>query len=128
MTIATPAHRLYGQAHALKSTREIEYDVFARITADLQRARADTGPTAATRRIGALHENRRLWTALALDLAQPGNGLPLPLRARLSWLAAYAVQTGEGALAPGADALAAIDSLIDINTLVMRGLRPTGTA
>lgn len=126
MTFATPAQSLYAQARALKSPRDLEYEVFARITGQLRRALAARGPGALPARAAALHENRRLWTALALDLAQPGNALPQGLRARLAWLAAYAVQAGETVLQPGTDPDAALESLIEINTLVMRGLRPEG--
>lgn len=126
MTIATPAHALYGQARALKSPRELEYEVFARVTGLLRRALAASGPAAFPARAAALHDNRRLWTTLAFDLAHPGNGLPRDLRARLAWLATYVVQAGERGLRLGEEGDAAIGSVIEINTLVMRGLRPGG--
>jgi len=128
MNVATHAQSLYGQARSLKSPRDLEYELFARVTGRLRRALAATGPAAIPDRAAALDENRRLWTALALDLAHPANAFPAELRARLVWLADYALQTGATALDRSAKGQAATESLIEINTLVMRGLRPKGSA
>lgn len=128
MTIAATAQSLYGQARPLKSPRDLEYDLFARVTGRLRRALTAAGPSAVPDRAAALHENSQLWSTLALDLAHPDNAYPPDLRARLVWLAAYAIQAGASALDHGPAGRAATESLIEINTLVMRGLRPGGSA
>lgn len=126
MNVATHAHSLYGQARSLKSPRDLEYEVFARITGRLRRALAGTGPQAGPERIAALAENRNLWTVLVLDLAHPDNALPVALRARLAYLADYTLQTTDRVLAGGDGSAAAAESLVEINTIVLRGLRPEG--
>ena len=123
MNIATHAHALYGQARSLKAPRDLEYEVFARVTGRLRRAQGATGPAATPERIAALDENRRLWTILALDLATPDNGLPADLKARLLYLADYSLQTTDRILL-GEPAGPLLASLVEINTIVMRGLQP----
>jgi flagellar protein FlaF len=74
--------------------------------------------------VAALHENRALWTILAADVADPDNGLPETLRAQIFYLAEFTdhqtskILRGEGSA----------DSLIEINTAVMRGLSGTTLA
>lgn len=123
MNAVTQARSLYSQARSLKHPRDLEYELFARVTGRLGRALAMSGPAAMPERIAALDENRRLWTVLAVDLAQPGNSLPAPLRARLAYLADYTLQTGDRILAGSPEAEALLASLVEINTIVMQGLR-----
>lgn len=116
------ARAAYGRPEpALRSTRQIEYDLFARITRRLTEAnqRRDTDFPGFAR---ALHENQRFWTALAADVAMPGNALPAQLRARLFYLYEFTARHSRKALAEAAD----IAVLIDINTAIMRGLRGEG--
>ena len=67
----------------------------------------------------ALHDNLRLWTLLAADVAGEENELPAQLRARIFYLAEFTrahsakLLSGEAERRP----------LIDINTAVMKGLR-----
>jgi flagellar protein FlaF len=102
----------------IRTDRGTEYEAFAKITHRLKMA-------AQQNRIGfaalaqALHENRRLWTILAADVAEPGNSLPGDLRARIFYLAEFTAQYSSKVLTEGADP----DVLVDINTAVMRGLR-----
>jgi flagellar protein FlaF len=106
-----------------RTLRGIEYDVFARITRRLrsvQRAGARDFPALA----GALHDNRQLWSALAADVAESGNGLPGPLRAQLFYLYEFTDQHSAKVL----EGTASLEVLIDINTAVMRGLRSEGPA
>ncbi|HHX91755.1 MAG TPA: flagellar biosynthesis regulator FlhF, partial [Paracoccus sp.] len=70
----------------------------------------------------AMHDNRRLWSAFATDLADSDNQYPRDLRARLFYLAEFVNQHTEKALS--GDAPAGV--LVDINLAVMRGLRPQG--
>jgi flagellar protein FlaF len=69
--------------------------------------------------VTALHDNRRLWTAFAADLATQGNGFPPELRARLFYLAEFTCRHTDQVLSGAATA----DVLVEINTAVMRGLR-----
>lgn len=116
------ARAAYGRPEpALRSQRQIEYDLFARITRRLTETnqhRAKDFPAFAR----ALHENQRLWTALAADVAAPGNALPQQLRARLFYLYEFTASHSRRALADAAD----ITVLIEINTAIMRGLRGEG--
>jgi flagellar protein FlaF len=104
-----------------RTDRATEYDLFARITRRLRDA-IGQGAEAKFARIRALHDNLRLWTTLAADVAGEGNGLPRDLRARLFYLAEFTrVHTAkvlEGEAETGV--------LVDINTAVMRGLAARG--
>ena len=77
------ARTAYGRPETpVRSNRQIEYDLFARITRQLTEAskrRHSDFPTLAK----AVHDNAKLWTTLAADVAGPGNGLPEKLRAQL---------------------------------------------
>jgi flagellar protein FlaF len=96
--------------------RSSEYTAFERITAQLARASAADTPFA--QRAAALHDNRRLWTTLATDLATDANGLPDTLRAQLFSLAEFALAQSRIALRDPT----ALGGLVDINRAVMRGL------
>lgn len=122
MESAALARTGYSQAsRQIKSARSIEYDVFARITARLRRA-AET-ESDFSELVAALHENRELWTLLAVDLVDPGNGLPTQLKAQLFSLADFTFQHTAKVLFRQADPRV----LIDINTSIMIGLRGRGT-
>lgn len=104
-----------------RTARSAEYEVVARITARL-RAAVTKGQPAFPDLAAALDENRRLWTAFAEDVANPGNTLPQDLRARIFFLAEFTFnQTGK-ILAGTASAT----PLIEINTAIMRGLQGQG--
>ncbi|MEI4472718.1 flagellar biosynthesis regulator FlaF [Frigidibacter sp. MR17.24] len=105
----------------VRTARGIEYEIFARVTGQLQRARSNG---VFVDMIAALHENRRLWQVLASDLALPDNGLPDDLRARLLYLAEFTRQHSRKVSSGEAEA----QVLIDINTMIMRGLRAAGPA
>ncbi|MFT4149081.1 MAG: flagellar biosynthesis regulator FlaF [Paracoccaceae bacterium] len=109
---------------AARSPRSIEYDLFARTTQRLSAswtARDRSFPAFAE----ALNDNLRLWRALAVDVAQPGNGLPEDLRARLYHLYKFVAQHSRKLLKREE---ATVEVLVDINTAVMRGLRGEGGA
>ena len=108
------------QAHArtLKTPRDIEYAILSRVTAGLQSARDETGPTAFPALAAAVVENNRLWTAFAVDLVHPENRFPQQLRAQLIYLAEFVAQHSDKVLNGTAEA----DILIDVNLSVMRGL------
>lgn len=102
-----------------ESPREIEYRVFAERTAALEAANRPDAPF--VERIPALQDNRGFWDSLAIDLASEGNALPDALRAHLLGLAIWVHrETGRILRQPAAS----LDDLIEINRIVMQGLRP----
>ncbi len=124
MTDLDLARAAYGtNAAPIRTHRSSEHDAFARVTA---RIRAGTeGPSADFPALAAaLHENRELWTILAADVADTENQLPPELRAKIFYLAEFVEQHSARILRGQASA----DVLIEINTVVMKGLRPGGGA
>ena len=105
---------------ALRTPRRIEYDLFAKITARLSNAGREKHHFPAL--VSALHDNRRLWTALAADVSMTGNSLPEALRAQLFYLAEFTQVHSRKVLA-GQDT---VDALVEVNTAVMRGLAAQG--
>ena len=117
MTALNLARNAYAAAATpTRTSRDSEYDALARVT---QRLRSASGfPQLAS----ALHDNRSLWTLLASDVADSGNGLQPELRARIFYLATFTSEHSRKVLAGRADA----GVLVEINTAVMRGLRSGG--
>lgn len=107
----------------IRTDRGTEYEIFAAITHRLKSA-ADNGRAGFAALAQAVHENRRLWTILAADVAETGNGLPQDLRARIFYLAEFTSQYSSKVLSEGADA----QVLVEINTAIMRGLRQKAQA
>lgn len=98
-----------------KAPREIEYDLFARITRALQKSGpADQGRSATQ----AVVDNSQLWIELAADLAHPANDLPDELKRQLLSLAMYSIRHGNRILAGQGDS----SVLVDINLSIMKGL------
>ncbi|MGV6850023.1 MAG: flagellar biosynthesis regulator FlaF [Marinibacterium sp.] len=119
MTISAAAHHGYASATIpIRSEKSIEYEIIARVTRRLKLA-ADAGPDGFPALASALHDNKRLWNAFAVDVAHPENGLPDLLRARLFYLAEFTHEHSRAVLARKADAKA----LIEVNLAVLRGLR-----
>lgn len=111
----------YGLTNTtVRSTRSAEYDIFATITAAMSKAaRADTPDFNAV--VQALYDNRRLWTRLATDVADPENGLATSLKAQIVYLYEFTVHHSNLVLQNSAT----LDPLIDINRSIMRGLSGT---
>jgi len=100
----------------IRTDRGAEYGAFETVTTRLTRAQR---PGAQMPEIAAaLHDNRRLWTVLAVDLAVPDNGLPADLRAQLFYLAEFSLHQSRKALRDPT----CIGALIEVNRAVMRGL------
>ena len=116
MNAVTPLAEHGYKNPGMRTTRDAEYEVFARVTRMLRQApeRADNRDT-----IAAVSKNTELWTLLAFDLAEPGNALPEDTKAGLLSLAGFQIRHGRAVLAGDA----ATAPLIDINMNVMRGLR-----
>lgn len=119
MNARTLAQRAYaGNTAPTRAPRGIEYEVIARITHRIKSA-AMKGPAAFPELASALHENRQLWTLLAIDVAGPANDLPEDLRARLFYLSEFTAHHTSKVLAR----TASVAPLLEVNTAVLRGLR-----
>lgn len=122
MNIAALAHSTYSDASApIKTERSTEYQIFAQITHRLTKTSTDEIADFIDL-AEAIHENRRLWTILATDVADKDNGLPAQLRAQIFYLAEFTESHSRKVLAKQASA----DALVEVNTAVMRGLRARG--
>jgi flagellar biosynthesis activator protein FlaF len=112
----------YAQPQApVRTARAAEYEVIARVTQRLRSAtlnRANNFPGL----VRALAENETLWSTLAADVADPGNALPAPLRARLFYLYRFTADHSRKVR----DGSASAEVLVEINTAVLRGLRGEG--
>ena len=113
--LAQSAYR--DQARSVRTDRGLEYDAFARGTQRLVVA-AGQDPRDIPNLAAALHDNRRLWTILATDVADAQNPLPAPLRAQIVSLAQFCHRHSSAVLTTKAS----LQPLIDINTAIMRGL------
>ncbi len=120
MNATLMARNAYATASApTRTPRSTEYEAFARIT---RRLTEDHARANYPDHVSALHENRQLWTILAMDVADQNNALPADLRARIFYLAEFTLTHTSDVLAGKASAAA----LIDINTAIMRGLGANG--
>ena len=119
MSPHSQARSAYASASgSIRTARDSEYAVFAQVTHALRAVdEADRGAFPQLAR--AVTDNQRLWGVLAEDLMNEANLLPLQLRASLLSLSEFvrkhslAVLGGRASVAP----------LVDINTMIMKGLR-----
>ncbi|GJL93755.1 MAG: flagellar biosynthesis regulatory protein FlaF [Hyphococcus sp.] len=110
-----------GYENSIQSTgsdRGIEYQIFAQITRLLSNMNTDA-PDYFAKLSDALHKNLRLWTVLAVDVANDNNPLPADLRSSLFYLAEFTRKHTAKVYAGEADP----KILVDINMSVMKGLR-----
>ncbi len=106
--------RASEQAEGPKQT---EYRLFGVVTRALMDAAAkDT--TDFSGRMKALHWNRRLWTTLAGDCANPSNSLPMELRASIISLSLWVDKHTTNVMRKEEP----IQPLIDVNRIIMQGL------
>ena len=106
-------------AAPMKTGRGAEYEAFSKVT---NRLRAAHKTRNFNESVKALHDNRQLWTLLAVDVADPGNGLPEELRARIFYLAEFTLVHTSRVLA----GTASPEALIEINRTIMSGLKEQG--
>lgn len=110
-------------AVSTKSDRRSEYDVIAKVTQQMRdtavQAKADFPAF-----VSALHLNRRLWTALVVDVADDDNPLPDELKARIMYLADFTRHHTHRVLREKASVL----PLLEINMAVLRGLKTEGVS
>jgi flagellar biosynthesis activator protein FlaF len=122
VNVQTMAQRAYAEnATSTRTDRATEYDLFARVTHRIKAA-AETGPKAYPQLVEALYDNRRLWTTLAVDVADPSNKLPQELRAQIFYLSEF-VQLHTGKVLARKARLA---PLLEVNAAIMRGLSGRG--
>lgn len=100
-----------------ESPRQTEYRLFGQVTRALMDA-AKCDPMDFAGRVDALDWNRRMWSALAIDCAAPGNALPPPTRAAIISLSLW-VGRHTSLVIRGQEQ---IQDLIDINRMIMQGL------
>jgi flagellar protein FlaF len=116
------AQRAYAPTGApTRTARSTEYEVIARISFRLKDAiEKKSFPALAE----ALHENQKLWTTLAVDVADEKNLLPDELRARILYLAEFTRQHTRKVFNKSESAV----PLLEINAAILRGLKQEGTA
>ena len=124
MSAAFSAQRAYARKEApTRTPRSLEYDLLAQATQRLAKAWPDRKfnfSALAT----ALNENLTIWSTLAADVADPENGLPPALCARLFYIYQFTEKHSRDVLTKDAS----VEVLTDINTAVMRGLRGEANA
>ena len=106
------------EASLLQAPRQAEYAIFAKITHRLS-ATEKQNSEAFTDYVYALHQNRKLWSAIARDVADGENQLPPSLRAQIFYLAEFTHLYTSKILSENA----AVQPLIDVNIAIMRGLK-----
>lgn len=104
-------------AEQAEGPKQTEFRLFGVVTRALMDA-AQKDATDVGGRMRALHWNRRLWTALAADCANPDNRLPMELRANIISLSIW-VDKYTSKVMRERDP---IQPLIDINRIIMQGL------
>ena len=116
------AQRAYAPTQsATKTARGVEYDVIAHVSSRLKRAiKSGDFPALAE----ALHDNNRLWTMLAADVASPENQLPQELRARIWYLSEFTRQHTSKVMRKKENAV----PLLEINAAILRGLKKEGAS
>ncbi|QFU10295.1 flagellar biosynthesis regulatory protein FlaF [Rhodobacteraceae bacterium THAF1] len=116
MNASLMAHAGYAATNSsIRTPRSIEYDVFAKATTALRKAES------ASEKAHAIADNRALWTILATEVADPQNGLPKELRARIFYLSEFVTHHSSRVLRGEIGT----EALIDVNTTIMSGLRQT---
>ncbi|MDB2438714.1 flagellar biosynthesis regulator FlaF [Hellea sp.] len=102
----------------INSDKTIELNVFISVTSALRRVdKEEIG--GATKLAEALTDNAKLWKILFIDLVNPENPLPLPLKSSLMSLAKFTQIHTLQVLSGKADH----QVLIDINQSIIEGLR-----
>jgi flagellar protein FlaF len=124
LTTLNMARSAYARPEApARAPRSIEYELLSRATQRMTTAWPKRrGEFAAL--ASALDQNLQLWSTLGADVADPDNGLPANLRARLFYLYQFTAEHTRSVL----EGRGSVEVLVDINTAVMRGLRGEGTA
>ena len=104
-------------AEQAEGPKQTEYRLFGLVTRALMDAE-QKDVTDLSGRMRTLHWNRRLWTTLATDCANPDNRLPMQLRANIISLSIWVDKHTSEVM----QKQAAIQPLIDVNRIIMQGL------
>ena len=104
-------------AEQAEGPKQTEFRLFSLVTRALMDA-AQKDATDVSGRMRALHWNRRLWTTLATDCANPENRLPMDLRASIISLSIWVDKHTSQVMQKHES----IQPLIDINRIIMQGL------
>jgi flagellar protein FlaF len=104
-------------AEQAEGPKQTEYRLFGLVTRALMEA-ADAPENDIKGRMKALHWNRRLWTTIAGDCANPDNTLPTDLRASIISLSIWVDKHTSGVMRKQEK----IQPLIDVNRIIMQGL------
>ena len=104
-------------AQRAENPREAEYRLFGQVTRALMDA-AQADPSDFATRIDALDWNRRLWSALATDCADPSNAMPEQARASIISLSIWVARHSSAVMRREEE----IQDLIDVNRMIMQGL------
>jgi flagellar biosynthesis activator protein FlaF len=110
-------HAYQQAATRAESPRDTEYRLFAQVTRALIEA-AELDRSEVGKRADALDWNRRMWSALATNCADPANQLPQSLRASFISLSIW-VGKHTTLVIRNQDE---IEPLIEINRMIMQGL------
>jgi len=122
VNVIEQARQAYAPAQfPLRTARSVEAQLISQITAALKKA-SDNVKVDYPAFIAAIHNNRRFWTTMAIDVAGDDNGLPNALRAQIFYLAEFTELHSKKVIAGNATT----DALIEINTAILRGLNSTG--
>jgi flagellar biosynthesis activator protein FlaF len=104
-------------AEQAEGPKQTEFRLFGIVTRALMDA-AQKDEKDFSGRMRALHWNRRLWSALAADCANPDNSLPMDLRANIISLSIWVDKHTSNVMRQQHS----IQPLIDINRIIMQGL------
>jgi flagellar protein FlaF len=104
-------------AQQAEEPRQVEYRLFGLVTRALMEAAA-TDARDISKRMRALHWNRRLWSTLADDCASPNNALPAEARAQIISLSLWVSRHTSAVMQKNES----IQPLIDVNRSIMQGL------
>ena len=108
-------------AAATQTDRRAEYNLISRLTYRM-RATALRVKENYPEYAEALHDNRRLWNTLAIDVADKENALPEQLKAQVFYLAEFTAQHTSKILKNKASVM----PLLEINMADLRGLKTEG--
>ena len=106
-----------------ENPRDMEYRLFAQVTRALMDA-AKLDRSQVSQRADALDWNRRLWSTLATDCADPNNRLPPPLRASMISLSIWVNKHTSLVIRNREE----IEPLIEVNRMIMQGLQDARSA
>lgn len=110
--------RAYQQAASrAEAPKDAEYRLFGQVTRALIAA-SEAPATDIARRIDAIDWNRRLWSTLARDCAEPGNKLPAEVKAGIISLSLFVGRNSSEVMRGEDD----FETLIEINKIMMQAL------